>query len=149
MTKNNTIRPVDEDLYVFILDDANLDASLDQFKKLYALRTRTDKEFWLLDISSIIDEPNEILNTFHDLPLDIDDDLYLYKRNTNSLSIWEFYEINSSVPRKILHYAAWVTETGLRIKNTSKWSRRKNMEVTKFETHKMSILASQKIMYKT
>ena len=129
MTKDSTIKPVDEDLHVFILDEANLHRSLDHFKKLYALRTWTDKEFWLLDISSMNSEPKKMQNIFHDLPLDLDDDLYLFKSNVNSLSIWEFYEINSSVPRKILYYATWAIETGLRIKNTKKWSRRKNMEV--------------------
>ena len=121
----NSIDKQDQDLHIFIPDDKNLDLRV--FIDLYSSRKRSDKEYWLLDVSSI----ENVFEELQDLSLDLDDDLYLYSKNMSSsgvISIWEFYEIHSSVPRKLLDYGNWNSVNGLFIIDEVKWNRRKNLE---------------------
>ena len=73
----------DEDLHVFIVDHDDVKQSIKTFANLYSLRTRKSREFWLVDISSwTANFPkgqvmNQIKLNFKDLPMDLDDDLYL------------------------------------------------------------------------
>ena len=66
---------------------------------------------------------------FTDLHLDLDDDLFLFQKFESLAKIWEFYEIHSTIPRKLLSYGYWNNGEGLVIPNPSKWSRRGNLEV--------------------
>ena len=65
----------DQDLHVFILDGQR--SNVEQFKKVFGLRNRSDKEYWLLDISAI-NNPEERLQ---DLFMDLDDDLIWFSRD--------------------------------------------------------------------
>ena len=105
------------ELNVYIPDDANLNISIGNFINLYSSRKNSNEEFWLLDVtywSSI----NNIIEPLQHLKLDLDDDLYLYFPTENALniidkkqfSIWEYYEIHYSRPRKILPYGNWSEE---------------------------------------
>ena len=75
------------------------------------------------------------MEDFKDIPLDYDDDLFLYiarnKENgtVESLAIYEFYEIHESKPRKMLSYGEWTLEKGLMLLMEGKWNRRKDLEV--------------------
>ena len=75
-----------------------------------------------------------------DLQLDLDDDLFLYSPSNEYWSIWEFYEIHETRPKKILYYGNWHLKEGLSITNEDKWVRRKNLEVC-------VIKSCQNIMY--
>ena len=117
---------------MFILNDFDLDHSIDQFVHLYSLRQQSNHEFWLLDVSNFKNE-NKITEYLQNLPLDLDDDLFLYTTSMNhltELSIWEFYEIHSSLPRKLNFYGNWNINDGLNISKEIKWNRRKNLEVS-------------------
>ena len=59
-----------EDLHVFIPNEFDLDKSLDQFHHMYSLRTRTNQEFWLLDVSYWL-SINDTVNVLQDLPIDL------------------------------------------------------------------------------
>ena len=72
------------------------------------------------------------MNMFTDLHLDLDDDFFFYKNFKTVLKIWEFYEIQSSIPRKLLPYGYWNIGEGLVIPNPLKWTRRGNLEVVIF-----------------
>ena len=93
-----------------------------------------DKDYWLVDISTWPDMYN-VIKDFKDIPLDLDDDLFLYKATNiengiiDSLEMYEFYEIHKSKPRKILSYGEWSLEKGLILPNEGKWVRRKDLEV--------------------
>ena len=126
---------VDQDLQVYILDDGNLEDSLDQFIDIYNQRSRTNNEFWLLDVSafrSIKDSTNK----FNNLTLDLDDDLFLYKikqqQTDYDIEIFEFYEIHPSKPRKLMPFGAWSKLQGLNLTTAGKWTRRANLEVNTF-----------------
>ena len=73
-----------EDLHVFIIDQDNVDQSLQTFSRLYTLRTRKSREFWLVDVSYWANNfprgqlRNQIKRDFRNLPFDLDDDVYLY-----------------------------------------------------------------------
>ena len=123
----NSTDKQDQDLHIFIPDDKTLNSKVDIFIDLYSSRKRSDKEYWLLDVSSI----KNVFEELHDLSLDLDDDLYLYSINVLSsgiISIWEFYEIHWSLPRKLLTYGNWNSVNGLFIADKVKWNRRKNLD---------------------
>ena len=68
-----------KDLHVFIPNDQRLTESLDHLFGLYDMRTRKNRDFWLLDLSNINETSRELIDTkLRDLPgLDFDDDLHL------------------------------------------------------------------------
>ena len=123
---------VDQDLQVYCLDDGNIEDSVDQFINIYNQRSRTNNEFWLLDISafpSIKDTKNQLNN----LTLDLDDDLFLYKikqpQPDFDIDIFEFYEIHPSKPRKLIPLGSWSKSQGFNLTTAGKWTRRANLEV--------------------
>ena len=140
LIENTTsILTMDEDLHVFIPNELNLDKSIGHFINLYSLRSRTNREYWLLDVS-YWSSVNDAINDLEDLQLDLDDDLFLYfstkrtnnageKNNHELFSIWEFYEIHPTLPRKILQYGNWSSVEGLALTKVNKWVRRRNLEV--------------------
>ena len=87
---------------------------------LYISRRLFDSEMYPLDLK--------------DLQLDLDDDLFLYSPSNEYWSIWEFYEIHETRPKKILYYGNWHLKEGLSITNEDKWVRRKNLEVCVVES---------------
>ena len=96
------------------------------------MREKWNHENWLLDLS-ITDTIEETLFLLQNLPLDLDDDLYLFAAdgsdNGNNIDIWEFYEIHPTRPKKLNYYGSWESKNGLNISNEDKWDRRKNLEV--------------------
>ena len=136
MLKNVTnLTIMNEDLHVFIPQDLNpLGAkhdNLQEFIRLYSLREKWNHEYWLLDLS-ITDTIEETLYLSQNLPLDLDDDLYLFASdgdNGNNIDVWEFYEIHPTRPKKLNYYGSWKSKNGLNIPNEDKWVRRKNLEV--------------------
>ena len=98
---------------------------------MYSLREKWNHEYWLLDLS-ITDTIEETLYLSQNLPLDLDDDLYLFASdgdNGNNIDVWEFYEIHPTRPKKLNYYGSWKSTNGLNIPNEDKWVRRKNLEV--------------------
>ena len=120
---------IDENLKIYIPDESNLEKSLEQFVQLYSTRSRADREYWLLDVSSW-QSVNDVTKELRDLPLDLDDDLFLFSKlkDGSAISIWEFYEIHPSIPRKLLEYGQW-TSGGLSLNKEKKWNRRRDLEV--------------------
>ena len=123
---------IDENLKIYIPDESNLGKSLEQFVQLYSTRSRADREYWLLDVSSW-QSVNDVTKELRDLPLDLDDDLFLFSKlkDGSSISIWEFYEIHPSIPRKLLEYGQW-TSGGLSLNKEKKWNRRRDLEVSRY-----------------
>ena len=123
----NTLENVVEeyDLHVYIINSID---SKNYFIDLYSLRTNLNKEYWLIDVS-YWNNIEEVHEEFQNLKLDLNDDLYLYQKNSNIYVLWEMYQIHQNIPEKILKYGKWSVEKGLIIDNKSKWDRRKNLEV--------------------
>ena len=134
----NTTDKHDEALKVFILNDQEEKAkneSLKLFVELYSMRLRTDREFWLLDATALINdkrgEVREIMGDLAGLKLDLDDDLFILNdaHDKKGLEVFEFYEIHPTVPRQVLHYGNWDSENGLRLTDYAKWERRRDLQV--------------------
>ena len=124
--KNNLTTRYGKDLHVFVPDDRNLTKSLDHFVDLYSLRTRKNREFWLLDIFDIGSAKNVSEKQLKTLPtLDLDDDLYLVETIGEDLKIWELYEIQPSLPRVLQQYGFWNEKAkGIQINGEKvKWKR--------------------------
>ena len=150
---------IDEDLQVFIPSKKMIDESLKEFIEMYSLRTRTNREYWLIDIgywTANVDDRtsfyDRIRNDLRDLQLDLDDDLFffegktileiiilivfqylLYVGNETSVRVWEHYEINISVQRKILYMGSWNLNEGFQQMDAQKWIRRQDLEVRSFK----------------
>ena len=116
-----------KDLHVFIPDDSNIALSIKQFIDMFSKRTNGNTEYWLFD-ESFWDYPLLI----KELLLDLDDDLYVYKGNENAVTIWEYYEVHKTKPRKFQFYCSWNKVNGLGCNKDNKWIRRKNLEGVKF-----------------
>ena len=67
----------EEDMHIFIIDPNNLKYSIKLLEYKMRMRRRTNKEYWLVDISALESIDNaELMLTI--LPLDIDDDVFLF-----------------------------------------------------------------------
>ena len=131
---NLTALPVAKDeLHFFIPRDSDLPKSLESFVHLYSLRNDWNQEHWILDVSGS-KSINDSIEYLKNLKLDLDDDLFLLTYNINhkhfvEVNIWEYYEIHSSVPRKVIYLGNWNLAYGLNITKIDKWTRRTNLEV--------------------
>ena len=135
VTNISSVPILNDDLHVFIPDETDLVQSFKLFIRLYSLRKQWNYEYWLLDVSNLISINNHI-NYLKNLKLDLDDNLFLYSisHQGNSddtlISIWEFYEIHSTLPRKLNSYGTWNSINGLNVTSDDKWKRRHNLEVS-------------------
>ena len=130
--RNNLTTRYAKDLHVFVPDDRNLNKSLDHFVNLYSLRTRKNREFWLLDVSNLRSAKEVSEKQLKTLPtLDLDDDLYLFETIGEDLKIWELYEIQPSLPRVLQQYGLWNKKAkGIQINRENvKWKRRRDLQV--------------------
>ena len=121
------------ELHFFIPNDSDLTNSLELFVHLYSLRKEWNQEHWLLDASGSKSIDDSIEN-LENLKLDLDDDLFLLTYRTNDkqsseINIWEYYEIHSSLSRKVIFLGDWNSAYGLNITKIDKWTRRTNLEV--------------------
>ena len=135
---------IDEDLLVFIPNSKMIEESIKQFIEMYSLRTKKSREYWLLDIGHWTANSNDfyerIIHDLRHLQLDLDDDLYFfegktilgiiilivfqylsYVGNETSVRVWEYYEINISVQRKILYMSSWNLAAGFQQTDAQKW----------------------------
>ena len=71
----------------------------------------------------------EDLSNDFDLASPLDSDNQVAKMNKIEYSLWEFYEIHPSIPRKIVPYGSWDNVKGLKLPTEKKWFRRQNLEV--------------------
>ena len=134
MVTNKTAIPMlNDDLHVFIPNDSELTRSVDLFIHFYSLRKKLNAEYWLLDISGF-ESMNDIIGSLQKLKLDLDDDLYLYNydKQKTEVKVMEFYEIHSSLKRKLINYASWNSINGLNVTSLEKWNRRKNLDVSTY-----------------
>ena len=63
--------------------------------------------------------------------LDLDDDFFVFANNgTDTIDIWEYYEINPSIPRQFLEYGKWDAKQGMELLAKPKWIRRRDLKVS-------------------
>ncbi len=119
-----------EDLHIFVPGDFfSVPRILDPMIKA---RTRTDQEFWLIDIS-LWDSISSAVEDLKMLNVDIDDDIFLYTidEGSGAVKIWEIYRISPKQEHlDVLFYNDWLpSEIGFQDRILDKWVRRRNLGV--------------------
>ena len=139
---------VKNELHYFIPDDSHLTDSLELFVHLFSKRKEWYQERWILDVSGS-KSINDSIWYLSNLKLDLDDDLFLLTysnaKQSSEVNIWEYYEIHSSVSRKVTFLGHWNSTYGLNITNIDKWNRRSNLEVC--TTHVRTIKINKILKY--
>ena len=115
---------VDQDLHIYLMDPENIPESFAFFKSIMKQRVRTNRETWLVDVSSL-----ENLDLFNSLPLDIDDDIIVYDQSGLGTKMWEVYKIDASYDIKRNDIGSYTKETGLEMNPIDKWKRRSDLTV--------------------
>ena len=106
-------------------------------------RTRKAKEFWFIDISALqnIDNASSMLNMLDTLPLDVDDDIFLFMSIDNdSARIWEMYKLAPGNNLIVKDFGTWTGEIGLKLTSLEKWQRRGDLSVSILISLKVEIL---------
>ena len=140
-TKNRYVAK--EDLHIFIVDSNNLQQSIKFLDDKMKERTRRDKEFWFIDISALqnIANASSMMNMLDNLPLDVDDDIFLFMFIENeSARIWEMYRLAPEKDLIIKDFGNWTKEIGLKLTNLEKWQRRGDLSVSILSSLKVEIL---------
>ena len=117
------------------MDSDNLKQSIKFLDNKMKERTRKDKEFWFIDISAIqnIDNASSMMNMLDTLPLDVDDDIFLFMFIENdSARIWEMYKLAPEKDLIVQDFGSWRVEIGLKLTNLEKWQRRRDLSVSIF-----------------
>ena len=130
-TKNRYVAK--EDLHIFIVDSNNLQQSIKFLDDKMKERTRRDKEFWFIDISALqnIANASSMMNMLDNLPLDVDDDIFLFMFIENeSARIWEMYKLAPEKDLIVKDFGNWTEEIGLKLTNLEKWQRRRDLSVS-------------------
>ena len=93
-------------------------------------RSRKNKEFWFIDISAFETITNAEL-MLNSLPLDIDDDIFLFMIMKNDTArIWEIYKLLPGKDLIVRDIGEWTKDFGLNLTTKEKWQRRSNLLVT-------------------
>ena len=123
----------EEDLHIFVVDSNNLQQSIEYLDNKMKERTRKDKGFWFIDISALqnIDNASLMMNMLDTLPLDVDDDIFLFMFiENNSARIWEMYKLAPEKDLIVKDFGNWTGEIGLKLTNLEKWQRRGDLSVS-------------------
>ena len=129
---NLTLSTSPQDLIIFIPDENEVENHLTQFKNVFNKRQRTNREYWLLDIS-YGNSVQEVKSDLKNIDLDLDDDLYWYKSSGENIDLYEVYRIHKDFDIKILPFGNWTAvSNNLILPNLEKWTRRSNLEGANF-----------------
>ena len=123
----------EEDLHIFVVDSNSLQQSIEYLDNKMKERTRKDKGFWFIDISALqnIDNASLMMNMLDTLPLDVDDDIFLFMFiENNSARIWEMYKLAPEKDLIVNDFGNWTEEIGLKLTNLEKWQRRGDLSVS-------------------
>ncbi len=125
-------RKREEDVFIYVVDDQAKMASMATFQDLFNLRSRSDKEIWLLDVTSFTDT-DESKAMMAGLQADMDDDLFWFAKEelNDIINLWEVYRIVDDFPLEVLPFGNWTLADGLVCPTEEKWQRRRNMKVSK------------------
>jgi hypothetical protein len=134
------------DLHIFILNDESAgskEVSIKKFQTFFNARERFHREMWLLDTSSWSSNQDVSNDLQADLMLDVDDDLYWYTFDSLNLNhidalnaefdIWEVYQIQNGFPMTINQFGNWSNVQGLISTPISKWNRRRDLQMARFD----------------
>ena len=127
LAKNITIPKNPQDLIVFVPDELDIDNQIEGFIDWFNQRKRTNKEFWLMDTTSL-KKIKSTRDKLQILKLDLDDDVFWYTYSKRGIELYEVYRIHEDFDVKVVPFGFWTPENGVSFPPLGKWKRRKNME---------------------
>ena len=95
------------------------------------VRPRKSKEVWLVGIAGTPVSDTDIAARFSEPALDLDDDVYVYVDNENSLTvkIFEVYKISDDSGATVLPFGRWSKDKNLlETESGSKYERRRDLK---------------------
>ena len=119
-----------QDLMVFVADESDIEGCIKKFIEWFNQRKKNNREYWLLDITSIKTETKDKLNK---LKLDLDDDLFWFEYSSQGIEIYEAYRIHEDFDITVNLFGSWSIDKGLTSPIYGKWIRRKNMQGAKLK----------------
>ena len=129
--KNMSKNP--RDLVVFVPDESQIDSHIETFIELFDQRERTNKEYWLLDITSLSKIKAETKDSLDNLKFDFDDDLFWFAYSNKGIELYEAYRIHEDFGITVKPYGSWSIDNGLTLPMHNKWIRRKDMQGAKLK----------------
>ena len=130
VVENRTTLKNPQDLIVFIPDESDIDSHIEKFIGWFNQRKRINKEYWLLDITSLNTKTRGRLDN---LKLDLDDDLFWFAYSNEGIELFEVYRIHDDFGITVKPYGSWTADNGLTSPMYGKWIRRKNMQGAKLK----------------
>ena len=132
-------------LHVFVPDENKIAESMDKFFTMFNSRSRANREFWLLDVSSLMLKFNDVFGgeLMKNLKVDLDDDFYTFSSSSDNdqiIQINEVYKIRQNFEFIILPYGIFTIQRGLELSTTEKWTRRKDLRVSTSRVKKLIFL---------
>ena len=122
-----------QELIVFVPDESDSEGCIKKFIEWFNQRKRNNKEYWLLDISSLSTIKKEIKETLNNLKLDLDDDLFWFEYSSQGIELYEVYRIHLDFDITVNAFGSWSIDKGLTSPIYGKWIRRKNMQGAKLK----------------
>ena len=119
-----------QDLMVFVPDESDIECCIKKFIEWFNQRKRTNREYWVLDTTSLNKETKDKLNN---LKLDLDDDLFWFEYSSQGIEIYEVYRIHDDFDITVNSFGSWSIDKGLISPIYGKWIRRKNMQGAKLK----------------
>ena len=120
-----------QDLNLFLDSDTKSKSILDSYFKK---RKRTDGAKWLINVPSSkyvsLSTFNEnIKESFNNLKLDLDDDVYFYHSNTDqTIDISEAYKVSEEFEITVQKFGSWSQSNGFKISEPIKAWRRRDLQ---------------------
>ena len=124
-----------QDLNLFLDSDTKSKSILDSYFKK---RKRTDGAKWLINVPSSkyvsLSTFNEnIKESFNNLTLDLDDDVYFYHSNTDqTIDISEAYKVSEEFEITVQKFGSWSQSNGFKISEPIKAWRRRDLQGKNF-----------------
>ena len=119
----------DEDLQVFIIDNIDTKKSIQMLMYQIHRRSRSNKEFWLIDLGALgsLDNAELMLSS---LRLDLDDDILAFLFTKDDMAyLWEIYKLSPEKYLMVKELGTWKRDKGFDLTSLDKWKRRGNLMV--------------------
>ena len=126
--RNKSISQNPQELIVFVPGESEIDKHIELYIEWFNQRKRTNKEFWLLDITFLNRIKKRTNDRLQKLKLDLDDDVYWFAYSERGIELYEVYRIHEDFDIKVVPFGFWTVDNGVSSPPHGKWIRRKNME---------------------
>eukprot|EP00095_Tigriopus_kingsejongensis_P012527 maker-scaffold455_size166772-snap-gene-0.36 protein:Tk12527 transcript:maker-scaffold455_size166772-snap-gene-0.36-mRNA-1 annotation:"hypothetical protein L798_01404" len=105
------------------------------------MRFKLAQDFWLVQL----DGNEEMADLLQDLPLDLDDEFYVFSMTTtDQIVVYEAYKLQAAMKPRVLYFGTWTVE-GFIVSNSDKWDRRGDLRGLSFRISAASSIPYTKV----